>query len=464
MNKKYLHVSLIFCAKVLFLGCGQNKTLKELAVEKQPTIVKVDKAFLKQYYGINLPEQSDLQLEGQRKDMLEATSRWFNNGLIDTTDILDFVLPQMVNNSVDTGWRLHVRKRMKGIKLPEGKITEKSFLKFCNLVNDSVKGQITFANADEDESLLTYSALNAKGRGSCVAMSDYTNYTFRGLGIPVTTDFIPVWGNLNAPGHAWNRLLLKGKSLPFMGAESNIGDYNPLVLSIYADGSISTRRLPAKVYRHSPYDGLSMDFFGKKVLDVTDEYVDINSIIIEHNEKLSSPVYLATFNRGSFIIVAKGTSSGDKIVFQKMGTDLVYFPVRLDRAKAVPVGTPVICRQGANKTMTPDFDSQINIRIDHLLPLAQGQMYYLAKNGYANLDKIDFHNKYDVCPIPQNKTDYELWYWDMGWKKLSTIKAEGKQLVFQNVPGNALYVVKTPAESFAKTRPFTIEKGSILWL
>ncbi len=445
------------------LGCGQNKPLEKLALEKQAEIIKNDKAYLKQYYGIKLATQGDIELEKQRQDMISSARRWLSSQLIDTTDILDFVLPQMVNNSIDTGWRIQVKEKFKGIKLPEGKITTEFFLKFCNQVNDSVKRQITFGDADEDESQLTYPALSIKGKGSCVAMSDYTNYTFRALGIPVTTDFIPVWGNLNAPGHAWNRLLLKGRSLPFMGAESNIGDYNPLVLSIRSDGSISTKRLPAKVYRQSRYGDHSQDFFGKKVLDVTDDYVDVNTISIEHTDKNDIPLYLATFNRGKYTVVAVGEKMKNKVLFAKMGTDLVYFPVRLYRATPVPVGAPVVCKQGVNETMTPDLDKRVTIKVDHLLPLAQGQMYYLAKNGYNGLDKIDFHNKYDVCPLPKYKTIYELWYWDMGWQKHSSVKAEGKQLVFQNVPGNALYLVKASSESFDKTRPFTYENETITW-
>ncbi|WP_139144886.1 hypothetical protein [Sphingobacterium sp. HMSC13C05] len=463
MNKRNLQVCFLSVLMIMILGCGQNKTLEELATRKQAEIVKNDRAYLKQYYGIIMAAQGDLQLEKQRKEMISSASPWLNSQLVDTTDILDFVLPQMVNNSIDTVWRLQVKERLKGIKLPEGKITEESFLKFCNQVNDSLKRQITFGNADEDESQLTYSALSSKGRGSCVAMSDYTNYSFRALGIPVTTDFTPVWGNLNAPGHAWNRLLLKGRSLPFMGAESNIGDYNPLVLSIRSDGSISTKRLPAKVYRQSRYGDYSQDFFGKKVLDVTDDYVDVNTISIEQIDKNDIPLYLATFSRGKYTVVAVGETVKNKVLFAKMGTDLAYFPVRLDRATPVPVGVPVVCRKVTNETKTPDLDKRVTIKVDHLLPLAQGQMYYLAKNGYNDLDKIDFHNKYDVCPLPRYETIYELWYWNMGWQKHSSLKADGKQLVFQNVPGNALYLVKASSESFDKTRPFTYEDETITW-
>jgi hypothetical protein len=104
-----------------------------------------------------------------------------------------------------------------------------------------------------------------------------------------------------------------------------------------------------------------------------------------------------------------------------------------------------------------------NIEIDHLLPLAQGQMDYLAKNGYSGLDKIDFHSVYDVCPIPQKNNSYELWYWDMGWKMYITIKPEGKRLVFRNVPANAIYMVKALGEGFEKARPFTSDKGQISW-
>lgn len=458
------HLCLLIGLVVVFSGCGRKRTLEELALEKQAAIGKEDRSYLKQNYGLNMLAQDYQRLEAQRDYMIRSIRPWLGNGLIDTIDALDFVLPQMVNNSIDTGWRLQAKKRLKGVRLPEGEMTEEVFLKFCNQVNDSIKRQMTFGNADEDESLLTYAALSAKGKGSCVAMSDYTNYTFRALGIPVTTDFIPVWGNLNAAGHAWNRLLLKSRSLPFMGAESNIGDYNPMVLSIHVDGSISTKRLPAKVYRQSRYGQGNIDFFGKKVLDVTDDYVAVNQISIEQNETPGESVYLANYNRGKYIVVAIGEGLTNRIIFEKMGTGLVYFPVKLNRATPVPAGYPVVCRQGFNKTMRPDLKRTVSLEIDHLLPLSQGQMDYLAKYGYNGLDKIDFHSVYDVCPLPQNESVYELWYWDMGWKKHTSVKAGGKQLVIKNVPGNALYLVKVPSESFEKTRPFIFENGIITWL
>lgn len=463
MNKKRLQVYFLIGVMVMYLGCDRKKTLEELAVEKQAAIVNDDKRYLKQNYGVNIGAMDAQQLEAQRKDMLVTSTPWLSSNLVDTMDVLDFVLPQMVNNSIDTGWRLQVKERMRTIRFPEGKITDEEFLKFCNQVNDTVKKQMTFGRAGDDESLLTYATLSVRGKGSCVAMSDYTNYTFRALGIPVTTDFIPIWGNLNAPGHAWNRLLLKDRSLPFMGAESNIGDYNPLVLSVHENGSISTKRLPAKVYRQSRYGRGGVDFFGKMVLDVTDDYVDVNSISIEQPEKTRTPLYLATFNRGKYIVVAIGSSAGNKINFNKMGTGLVYFPVKLERATPVPAGYPVVCMKGSNKTMKPDLNKIITVDIDHLLPLAQGQMDYLAKYGYNGFDKIDFHDKYDVCPLPQEQTSYELWYWDMGWKMHSIIEPEAKRLIFQSVPGNAVYLIKALDEPFDKARPFAFDRGTIEW-
>lgn len=49
MNKSNLQLCYLSVLMIMILGCGQNKTLEELATRKQAEIVKDDKAYLKQY-------------------------------------------------------------------------------------------------------------------------------------------------------------------------------------------------------------------------------------------------------------------------------------------------------------------------------------------------------------------------------------------------------------------------------
>jgi hypothetical protein len=60
---------------------------------------------------------------------------------------------------------------------------------------------------------------------------------------------------------------------------------------------------------------------------------------------------------------------------------------------------------------------------------------------------------------------YKLYYWDNGWKEIGEKAASenDKFLLFQNVPSNALYILK-PDYSQGRERPFIInEKGERLW-
>lgn len=463
MKKIWCFSCILFGIVILFSNCKRSKTLEVLAAEKQTYILKEDIDYFMKIYGVSVPIPTQQQLDKERSITLDNTRSWLENNLLDTSDILDFVLPHLVNDATDSLWRWQVRERFKNVKIPKGKITMEDFLHFCNKISDSVKKDMAFGKNKVNESQLTFNELKEKGKGNCVSMTDYANYTFRAFGIPVTTEFIPVWGNLNSQGHAWNRLLLKGKSIPFMGAESNVGNYSPITISVKSDGSPATKRLPPKVYRTARYTSESMTFFGKKVLDVTDEYVPVNTIAFEIDDNNVLPIYLATYNNGQFNIVSTGEVDSSKITFRKMGTGLIYFPVTMDKAKPIPVGNPVVCKKNGSIIKITSQTKKINFSIDHLLSLEQGQMYYLAKHGYDGLDKIDFQNKYDVCPLPVNEHNYELYYWESGWKKHSSAIAKAKCLRFSDVPDNSVYIVKETGSNFRETRPFIISSGKVNW-
>ncbi len=449
---------------MLLLGtsCMERRSLEELAAEKQEEIVQKDRVYFRNVLGIGDYGPSPDYLKSNRESALASAAPWLSNGLIDTMDFLDFVLPHQVNNAVGENWRGNVGKRITVPSFPGGKVSREAFIDFCNQINDLLGKDNVFGKTDGDESFYRYTDYGLK-KGSCIAMSDYANYTFRALGIPVASDFVPVWGNLNSAGHTWNRLLMKGASYAFMGSESNIGVYEPLVITKYEDGSISAAKIPPKVYRLARYSRNASDFFGSSVVDVTGEYVDVRDIFIDGQQDSPSDIYLSTFNRGRYIINCLGQKDGKRIVFRDMAVGLVYFPVKLDRATPTPVGYPIVCSEKGDETKKPDLRFPMTVRVDHLSSLAEEQFNIINELGYGFLDSLDYNNMDAMCPKPVSGYIYELYYWDFGWKKHDVVRCTADGLVFENVPGNGIYIVKPVSGELRECRPFAYEEQGVKW-
>lgn len=450
---------------IIFLfvvSCSRQYSLEELARKKQDEIVEMDRVYFRDILGVFNYNPTPDYLDRNRESALANARLWLSNNLIDTTDFLNYVLPNQVNNAVSENWREKVIKKMSEIKFPDRKITQEALIDYCNQVNELLKKDNVYGKPDGDESFYRYVDYGQK-KGTCIAMTDYANYTFRALGIPVTTDFVPIWGNLNSSGHAWNRLLLKKGSLGFMGAESNMGDYQPFVIAKNESGKVSTYKIPPKVYRVSRYSKDSFDLFGKRVVDVTEEYVDVRDIDLESVQGDKFDTYLSTYNKGRYIISAIGEKENNRIFFRKMAIGLVYFPVKLDRARPIPTSYPIICNDNGYTLMKPDLNRLITIPIKYLASLAQEQHNILGKYGYGFLETHNIHNIETICPKPVGGKVYELFYWDFGWKKHGESMILVNNLTFNNVPSNGIYIVKEKGTAFKEYRPFAYALGKVNW-
>ena len=52
------------------------------------------------------------------------------------------------------------------------------------------------------------------GGGTCVEKGVFNSLLFSALGMPITVDFVPLWGN-RAGEHSWNVLVMNGKHYAF---------------------------------------------------------------------------------------------------------------------------------------------------------------------------------------------------------------------------------------------------------
>src|SRR6185437_1824057 len=132
--------------------------------------------------------------------------------LITQGDFMEYVLPYRINNSDQYNWRQQVWRRYKRKTI--GLATSaQSVIDTVNVLNKGLSKWFAYGSFDGLEDTASYQTLLNRKKGSCVSMTNMALYDFRALGLPIATDYIVGWGNLNG-SHAWNVLLLNGKSLP----------------------------------------------------------------------------------------------------------------------------------------------------------------------------------------------------------------------------------------------------------
>ena len=76
-------------------------------------------------------------------------------------------------------------------------------------------------------------------------------------------------------------------------------------------------------------------------------------------------------------------------------------------------------------------------------------------------------NKVFFCPRTDDNDvspgdEYELFYWDDQWSSLGKQSAQEHQLIYNNVPKNALLLLRDLTKG-REERPFTYENGKQIW-
>lgn len=145
---------------------------------------------------------------------------------------------------------------------------------------------------------------------SCEYSSIYFVHLFRSLGIPATLDHIPQWGNHHSKGHSWFAIKWQGKWYPFEAANGKS------LLNEYKNACIP------KVFRLA---------YNKK-LDVSKEYLSTTTVNIECQKIKKNPA-IAIFNKNNtYRIIDEGTIDNNKIRFENMGANCIYFVGKTNRS------------------------------------------------------------------------------------------------------------------------------------
>lgn len=275
-------------------------------------------------------------------------------------------------------------------------------------------------------------------KGGCEDEAILTTLALRSVGLPATTDVVPLWAT-STGGHTLNSTFdSKGKVIHFD------------VLSM--DSLKEFVREPAKVFRTTfanqdntlanqiptneiPEFGL---FRSKCYIDVTHEYWKTRDLPckIYPQQAYGKVIYACVLNGGKWKPAWWGKAKQDSVVFTNVCKGAVFLPQVYEDGKFITVGYPIVSGYNRVVELKPSTEK-------HTITIAEQDRYLKFRAG---------------------KT-YRLVYYDKGWKKLGeqTATETTKELIFENVPKNALLLLQ-PNYGEHKERPFIItDEGERLW-
>lgn len=288
------------------------------------------------------------------------------------------------------------------------------------------------------------------GLGRCEDMTNLAIYAMRAVGLAVTSDYTPHWGNANN-NHAWNAILLpNGRVVPFMGAEADPGEY-----------ALVNR--PAKVYRKtfSPQpDNLAFIehsqekvprwLGGESYQDVTADYVKPVNVLVEMERPIPDSVdiaYLCVYNSGDWQAVDWGCLENGAVLFEDIGPEILYIPALYLNEGIQPSGDPFILHEdGRRRVMKNSEDSLLTMTLTHT-----------SGTRLANSTDVRF-----LEPL-QDSVEYKLQLWDDGWRIIASGTARGASLILTGIPAGGLYRLLPLESDGDQERPFTYAAGEQVW-
>lgn len=339
----------------------------------------------------------------------------------------EYILPYRINTEMLEPWQGTYHELFMPLA---DSLNSKDPLLLADHINEELKrwfaNTFEFENTSGKTGLQGPLSLLKSKSGSCPDMVNLAAYALRSVGLPAAVDFTPYWA-ASSGGHFWNYTfdsLRYGYS--FMGAEESYQSH------------LITKEL-AKVYRFMfslqptsiamqlPADAIEIEEFRNPyLLDVTPYYVTTANV------RIAAPIeneeaYLCVFNAFKWRPVACAGIINDTLLFESMGTGVVYLPATFHNGIMKPLSNPLLLLQNGNTVeLIPDKQQKQDVVI---------------------------HNKKNYLLIRPNK-DYKLYFWDRRWTEVATVNAgTSDSLVYNDVPVNCLLLM-VPEYSQGKERIF----------
>lgn len=270
------------------------------------------------------------------------------------------------------------------------------------------------------------------GGGTCEHLAVNAVQIMRSLGIPLQLDKIPYHGKVNG-GHVYNSFLDENGDFYYFSPYEREPERKqwtaPLVLRVGYE--LKTEK--DKVLKQD----INILFTDPTLRNVTSLYYATTQVIIPL-PMIKDSIYLATFNRGSFKIVAEAKQDQSVAIFTDIPYDLLYFPVVYNNGRLIPISDPfIISNEGI-------------INVIH------------CENKTVEVNRIPICDAKKQLKL--DDTLYYLYYWNKGWQLYGeTVSEDSSYLDFGTVCHNSLFLIYGNNYMGKMQRPFIIKDGEAVF-
>jgi hypothetical protein len=353
------------------------------------------------------------------------------------SDFFEYILPYRVSVEPLQNWRSKYAGRFMHVIDP----TQPVDTQLLRLGEDIKKWFInTYDIQSRKEPLPRLGALQLLNRkkGACEDVAGLAAFMLRSQGMVGACDMVTWWATSSGKHFCNGTYNAKGEPIRFDAATSTVR------LQQFA-------REPAKVIRTTysnrketignllPQEQIPQGFMRtKNYIDVTHLYWPVDAFTVTPfvTAADASVLYACVFNNGHWQATWWAKNAREHTTFNNMSKGVVYLPVTYSEHKITAAGWPVALGYNNRAILQTDIIHTIQL----VIPEKENYLKYR----------------------PQKK--YTLYYWKNKWVKHSVQTTAGstKQLVFNNVPSNALYLL-LPEYSQHKDRPFICDKGMLYY-
>jgi len=286
----------------------------------------------------------------------------------------EYVLPYRGSNEPIEHWREMFWEKYKDMESKMADLSDP--IEAARLINDDIKSWFTFDPRfyyhPTDQGL---SEMLESRMGRCEDMTNVTIYAMRANGLAVTSDYTPYWANAGN-NHAWNAILAPdGRVIPFMGAESNPGEYRLANKLAKVYRKTFGKQMENLVFQERKQEKIPPWLSGKSYLDVTADYTDVCDVTVAFKPEVPDSVdiaYLCVFNSGEWKAIHWGRIKDGEAVFADMGTDIAYLPALYINEEIVPFGAPFVLHTNCSiQEFQPEDEKTIKIQLISTTPHKQ---------------------------------------------------------------------------------------------
>lgn len=346
-------------------------------------------------------------------------SPWRQNINFDT--FCNFILPYKNFSETPEQWRTPLKNRYN--HLLQKYQGDSAIFKICERINDDMASWLKYDELyDTFFGSISISNILQGKRGNCNEIANFSSSANRALGIPVTIDRVPQYGN-SYTGHTFNALMLNDqKFASFWGAESNCFDFLPYM-------KIRWERKIPKVYRKmlAPSDSSFAMLASKKgitqipsylrntrYVDVTNYYTTTTDITLSFAATDGTPVYLGVFQSGDWEAVAGSFIENSKATFSKIGTNILYLPLFYEDGEYEAAGDPFILAH--DKTRHPLLFKKSSTQLVNLYricPIRRKQLtwhwnHYLVNCRFEAANSPDFSDAITLHTITKPLKPWQI--------------------------------------------------------